>query len=138
MISMSKEYKTTSGLPVRIICIDVDTPDNYPVLALIKPKYGGEILYSYTAQGSHPINREFDLIEYNPLHEFKLDDPIMVRMHDNDQWLYRHFAGIKEGKPTTFDNGRTSFTNKEYRMNPSPWTIYRKPTKEELSNKESV
>jgi hypothetical protein len=131
MISMSKEYRTKNNYEVRVLC--VDRQESFPVIALVNI-CGKDVIKEYTEEGVNKDYDQFNLVEYNPLYEFKLDDPIMVRMHDNDQWLYRHFAGIKEGKPTTFDNGRTSFTNNEYRMNPSPWTIYRKPTKEELAS----
>ena len=134
MISMDKVYKTKSGLPVRVICVDMATNDGYPVLALIEREHGTEYLHPYTLDGRYYVKSDYDLVEYNPLNDFKLDDPIMVRLRIADSWVYRHFAGIENGKPTTFINGLTSFSNKEQNCPATTWYLYRKPTKEELAS----
>ena len=132
MISMDKVYKTKSGLPVRVICVDAIT--SCPVLALIKQTQDAEQLHSYAPDGQHYYKSDYDLVEYNPLNDFKLDDPIMVRLRIADPWVYRHFAGIENGKPTTFINGLTSFSNKEKNCPATTWYLYRKPTIEELAS----
>lgn len=66
MISMDKKYRTRSGLPVRVLCVDRVVGD-YPVVALVTEK-DQEGLYSYTitgryvAGGTGPV----DLIEVVP------------------------------------------------------------------------
>jgi hypothetical protein len=59
---------------------------------------------------------EYDLIPYEPYADFKIDDKVYVK--DTSAYKYQqvcgHFAGVnKNGQPTTFVDGRTSFTEKE-------------------------
>jgi hypothetical protein len=56
-----------------------------------------------------------DLIPYEPYADFKIDDKVYVKdtAHQYQQ-ICGHFAGVNEnGQPTTFINGRTSFTGAE-------------------------
>jgi hypothetical protein len=60
-------------------------------------------------------SHEYDLIPYEPYSDFKIDDKVYVKdtAHQYQQ-ICGHFAGVNEnGQPTTFINGRTSFTGAE-------------------------
>ena len=58
----------------------------------------------------------YDLIPYEPYSDYEIDDKVYVK--DTSAYKYQqvcgHFAGVnKNGQPTTFVDGRTSFTEKE-------------------------
>jgi hypothetical protein len=60
-------------------------------------------------------SRDLDLFPYEPYADFKIDDKVYVKdtAHQYQQ-ICGHFAGVNEnGQPTTFINGRTSFTGSE-------------------------
>jgi hypothetical protein len=57
----------------------------------------------------------WDLIPYEPYADFKIDDEVHCKdtAHQYQQ-ICGHFAGVNgNGQPTTFVDGRTSFTEKE-------------------------
>lgn len=108
-IQMDKQYRTRNGRDVRILCTDRDNV--CPVIALID----NVRIVSYTKTGQYYINdgaeSEYDLIEYNPAQELKLDQPIWVKYDDRSAWLPRHFAGLnKNGQVICWDDGYTSHT----------------------------
>jgi len=128
LISMDKEY-TKGGDPVRILCID--RKGDYPVVVLINDKNNIEPIQTFTAEGSFvrdEVNPAKDLIEVKKWDQFKIDDPVMVRTN-SEHWSKRYFAGVDEGKPTTFLSGATSWS-KEGGI--CYWRECRKPTEEEL------
>ncbi len=133
-IDMTKKYKTRNGLPVRVVCTDMQD-EEYPVIALVKNTDGEAPLF-YTKYGKF-INYgdddddeyENDLIEVTPWDDFKIDDPVMVRDCDYKQWSKRCFAGVYNGYPQAFCDGKTSWTSNGSKTS---WEQCRKPTPEEL------
>ena len=129
-IEINKAYRTRSGLPVRILCIDADGV--YPVIAQIN----GEEIGTYTSAGTY-LNHTFkDLIEVTPYDDFKIDDKVMVSQ-DGVQWFKRYFAGVytyRSGYQTAsaFEYGATSWSEAGDTTN--YWKYCRKPTAEELLN----
>ena len=70
----------------------------------------------------------FQLVKPRP--DLKIDDPVMVRLDDNEKWVRRHFAGWSEsGVILVWVNGYTSFTINTSTTFPQ----YRLPTPEELN-----
>jgi len=107
-ISKDKKYKIRIGGDVKI----------YEIL-------GGYIFGAYNVDGSkewsaarwesngnYQLDKEscLDLIEVSPYADFNIDDKVLV--WDNGLYKYKcHFAGVgKNGKPLTWDDGKTSFT----------------------------
>ena len=127
---MDKRYKTRDGDTVRILCID--KPGKYSVVGLID-----EDINSWTIGGDYYEDKAFsnnDLVEVSEWDDFKIDDPVMVRQTEEEHWTKRYFAGVKIDKPTTWQNGATSWSA----MSTNHfvyWNFIRKPTAEELSNK---
>lgn len=62
--------------------------------------------------------------------DFKIDEPVRVRMKGDATWTRRHFAGWNsKGEPLTFYGGSTSWSAEG---NTSRWDECRRPTEEEL------
>ena len=128
-IDMNKTYKTRSGSPVRILCIDAD--GDFPVIALID----GKQIEAYYSAGAYALNFENhfkDLIEVTPYDDFEIDDKVMVSM-DGVKWFKRYFAGVStySEEVKCFNHGATSWSEDG---NTSNWEHCRKPTAEELLN----
>ena len=87
---------------------------------------GGQYLKDMDGESSNDL-----IAEYHEWHDFKIDDPIMVRKREDGNWLPRYFAGVHEGMPHAWYNGATSWTAKHS----LPWLQCRRPTKEELDSK---
>lgn len=130
-ITMHKKYRTRCGYPVRVLCVDIK--GQYPVVFAVEYPNGDEYVNTASSEGKvwFVAEDDCDLIEVSPWEDFKKDDKVMVRNGDCEGWTHRHFSHTDEyGKPHTFINGRTSFSNKG---NPTvEWKFCRKPTKEEL------
>ena len=114
-IEMHKKYKTRDGRPVRIICTDrIVNNLTHPVLALVKSLGGEECIAQYTESGSYSMNNaesSLDLIEVQPWDDFKVDDPVLVRDSEEDEWIRRYFAGVScKGLPLVFPIGCTSWS----------------------------
>jgi len=133
-VEMSKKYRTRDGETVRILC--TDRPDrSYPIIALTGE--GGWHLVSYTSGGyysSGGLNSHYDLVEVTEWGDFQVDEPVMVRDKDDSEWERRYFAGVtKEGQPSTWRSGVTSWTNMDG-CPTSCWDECRRPTEEELKS----
>lgn len=63
--------------------------------------------------------------------QFKMDDPVMVSMHDGGegQWVPRYFKEYKNGRFVCWKRGSTSWSA---RGEEAEWKYCRKPTEEEL------
>lgn len=111
-VSMDKKYKTKSGDAVRILCVDSKHP-TYPVVALVDDD-GDDVIHSYTSSGkfcSGSIS-EADLIEVPEWGDFKLDDKVLVRDSEQEDWVRRYFSHVgDDGHPYTFQGGLTSWSN---------------------------
>ena len=111
-IEMGKKYKTRSGLAVRVICIDRNDP-HFPVIALLT-QCDHEEVFKCTAGGKyyHSGNDSSrDLFEVGPYDHLKVDDLVVVRDSNANQWTLRYFAGVdQDGRPTAWVNGATSTT----------------------------
>jgi hypothetical protein len=79
------------------------------------------------------VNRDLDLIPYEPYSDFKIDDEVYVYDDDDGDEFTKeaaHFAGIdKEGNPTAFRNGGTSFTRNPLEID--SWDHCEKANKED-------
>lgn len=131
-ISMDKQYRTIEGKPVRILC--VDGPESFfPVVGIIEDR-----LETWTSYGEFHTCQPpsiHNLVEVSPWDGFKIDDPVMVRDHETENWVKRYFAGVtSSGHPLTWMNGNTSWTALNDR-DCVGWTYCRKPTPEELQPK---
>ena len=132
MIKLGETYKDKSGNDVRIIC--VDKRGEFPIVGIvsINPR-GKEEVMSYTSEGSYLVyeGSPHDLIIPEDYSTYVIDEPVMVRDTDEEMWLRRYFAGVKDDKPCTWCNGATSWSVD------SPEDMLareqcRRPTKEEL------
>lgn len=110
MISMDKQYRTRLGHHVRVLCVD-RVNDSYPVVALITMFNGEEDTEIFTENGSMYDDgspNDMDLVEYDARSELINDQLILVRDYDQDAWVLRHFAFIKNGKLHCWAKGQSS------------------------------
>lgn len=131
MIEMSKKYKTRSGLPVRILCADLQDK-NYPIIAAIMQD-NEESVISFTETGEFIENEKgrFDLLEVTPYEDFKEDD-LCVVWNTGEEKSFRYFhKANKSGKASCFTFGKTSFTTDVV----TSWEFCRKATEEEIKTK---
>lgn len=111
-IDINKKYMTKSGRKVRILATNIkDT--NWPVAAAVRwfGDHDAEDLYSYSAEGLFHLgsSHEHDLVEVPVWHDFKVDQPVLVRNKDGS-WVKRYWARAVDDKPTTWANGATSWS----------------------------
>ena len=130
-IEMGKKYRTRNGRTVRVIC--VDAKGTKPVVSLVLARDNSESVIRSGPKGELYIGEEdeLDLIEVTPYDDFKIDEPVMVRCHEDaaNLWVKRYFAGVMSGQPYTWDFGATSWSaDNGYK---SRWDECRRPTVEE-------
>jgi hypothetical protein len=128
LIQMNKQYKTKSGLPVRVLCVDCENK-YYPVVAIVD----GDV-FTYTKEGyfdGEAYPDDYDLVEVSPYDDFKKGDYVMVRDCDGDRWYPRVFAGVSEGAAVVYPCEYNPWSNND--MDTIRWSYCRKPTKEELA-----
>lgn len=132
MIKLGETYKDKCGNDVRIIC--VDKQGNLPIVGIvsINPR-GKEEVKTYTSEGSYLVYEDspHDLILPEDFRTYIIDEPVMVRDTDEEEWLRRYFAGVKADKPCAWDYGATSWSVSSPDHMPA-WDQCRRPTKEEL------
>lgn len=108
-IEMHKKYRTRSGLPARVLC--VDRKDSvFPVVALVDDIQESSVYL--TKDGRYYNCREqsrFDLVEVSEWDDFKVDDKVLVSA-DSKTWYKRYFNKVIDGVPYVFDGGITSWT----------------------------
>ena len=137
MIELGKTYKDGNGNDARIVC--TDRAGDYPVIGLLRYATDHESIATYTATGMANLVAEstFDLIIPEDYSTYKIDEPVMVRDHDNEVWLRRYFAGVKADKPCAWDNGATSWSvsSPDHML---AWEQCRRPTTEELEVRNEI
>ena len=132
MIKLGETYKDKCGNDVRIIC--VDKRGEFPIvgIASINPR-GKEEVTAYTTDGTYWVREwsDYDLVLPEDFSMFEVDEPVMVRDTDEEMWLRRYFAGVKDDKPCTWCSGTTSWSvvSSEHVL---AWEQCRRPTTEEL------
>jgi hypothetical protein len=73
------------------------------------------------------VNRDLDLIPYEPYSDFKIDDEVYVWDVKDGIKIAGHWSGLNEnGQPTVFIYGRTSFTGEASER----WNFCEKANKE--------
>ena len=132
MIKLGETYKDKSGNDVRIIC--VDKRGEFPIVGIVSINHRGkEGVMSYTSEGSYLVYEDspHDIILPEDYSTYKIDEPVMVRDHDKEEWLRRYFAGVKSDKPCAWNDGATSWSvgSPDHMLF---WDQCRRPTKEEL------
>lgn len=113
MIDMNKQYKTRCGYPVRVLCTDRPNSE-YSVVALVELEPSVTSVEQYTPIGEFWLNEpghDLDLVEVTPW-DYPIDHPVYVQQSATDCWRKGHFAGIKNGAPTTWANGATSWSKR--------------------------
>jgi hypothetical protein len=129
-ISMDKSYRTRCGLPVRILCVDrLAEGTDASVIALVRAE-DHEVIKVFNNQGFNLDDKSFDLMEYDPLADLKVDDPLWVRDSPLEEWLPRHFAFHKNGRIYCWPEGRTSWSveisETGDREEPIGWSLWKK------------
>ena len=129
---MIKKYKTRSGLPVRVLCVDAKM--SKPILVLYEED-GEECFASYYQTGIRYASDQskYDLIEVSPYEDFKTDDLCVVWNTQSGYSGFRYFSHVDEhsGKACFFSEGKTSFTYETT----SAWPNCRKAAPEEIATK---
>lgn len=123
IVSIDKKY-TLDGAVFTILT--VTKPGIRPV-AGYKPD--GSIC-SFNLDGSLG-NSYLKLVEVSPYADFKIDEPVMVRDDNDQEWHRRHFAGVSiDGRASAWNNGATRWSTGH---RPTVWNQCRRPTAEELA-----
>ncbi len=130
MTTPTYTHITASGLLARIVCTDF--AGKKPVLAVIKNGEGEESVLAYNSDLTSPLALGYNLTPLPPYHDFKIDEPVMVRDGDDYVWFHRYFAGVKDGRPTAWDKGATRWSSEARVRN--VWHQCRRPTPEELES----
>lgn len=129
MISMDKKYRCRDGVPATVLAVGLNAHGS--VVAVRHTTNSGDLALTFTSDGRWGnYDHQCDLIEIGPYDDFKVDDPVMTSS-DGKVWFKRYFAGVdKNGKPTAFDNGSTSWSAPISHL--WRWNYCRRPTPEEL------
>jgi len=122
-IDITKQYKTRSGLPVRIYAVDVKNTDD----EIVHGAYFENRSWFVASWNEYGIfntistHQNFlDLIEVGKYDHINIDDKVLVwydesntKLIHNNEKFKGHFAGLtKDGKPKIWGSGATSFTAK--------------------------
>jgi hypothetical protein len=133
ILNTEKLYHTRDGRSVRIIATDFkNAMKDYPVVAFVTTEDGQhEIICKYNVLGKLYWNNDtdWDLLESTEWDDFTLDEPVLVRNGNMEEWKHRHFAGVLDGKPSTWAHGATSWTSKQY--TPTKWVQCKRPDKKD-------
>lgn len=128
MIELNKTYQDKSGNSVRIICVDRKNA-THPILGLVNEAD----IRGYTTAGKiYSSCPECNLIIPEDYSTYVIDEPVMVRDGDDEDWQRGHFAGMRDGSPCAFGYGATAWSNDSCLV---AWNQCRRPTKEELGEK---
>jgi len=125
-----KKYRLADGRSVRVICTDRKHGD-YPLVTLVGDG-GEEEIVAYTADGFYcasKVGHYMNLVEVTEWDDLVIDEPVMVRCNNAMRWERGYFAGVKDGDPTAWSGGRTSWTTDVQ----IAWPFCRRPTKGELN-----
>lgn len=137
-IDANKKYKTRSGKNVEIFkVLGEEYQGSWKVLGAI---FQDDIYWPFQwLKTGKALNldapSENDLIEDTPWSDLKIDDKVICWNNaEADRKRKRYFAGISAstGRPTTFINGATSWSNGN--IKPLPWDHCEKIIEEDSSD----
>ena len=132
MIKLGETYKDKCGNDVRIIC--VDKRGNLPIVGIVSTEgCDKDYVETYTFEGKYLLyeDSDYDLILPEDFRTYKIDEPVMVRDSDEEGWLRRYFAGVKDDTPCAWTDGATSWSV-GFSDDLLAWNQCRRPTPEEL------
>jgi hypothetical protein len=111
-ITMDGKYKTKTGKPVRILCVD-RKHSTYPVVALVSEDSGVEATKAYTAEGFYYGDKTEHDSNLVPVKEEVFTRDQLVEVSDSGvSWTKAHFSHKTGEAFHVFADGRTSHTNK--------------------------
>jgi len=135
VVSMNRQYHTVSGLHVRILCIDRKGPN--PVVGIVRGEDGVEFVHHWELNGVKSVpgsDPRLSLVEYNPFGDLKIDEPVLVRNLNDEDWRRRHFAGVvPNNRVRTYPEGQTRWSYDPDWGPLAEWLQCRRPTSEELA-----
>lgn len=133
-ISMNKKYRTKSGSNVTLLSINAPLNGSFKIVGV-----ADNVIRRWNHLGTSVWDAEFNLVEVSEYEDFKIDDPVMVRDDESEEWTCRHFAGVdSNGLALTWGYGTTSWTIEDELGSLSEtvnWLQCRKPTAEEIKAK---
>lgn len=116
-VKVGRTYVTKSGLKVLILtdkCRLADGSNVYNVTGLVHEEDGCIRTASFTKDGSKDckLPSHMDLVaEWSPYLKLIINEPVRYTRYSGDTSNFiGHFAGIQDGVPQVWANGRTSFT----------------------------
>jgi hypothetical protein len=107
-------HRTKSGKKARIICDNFVGKHNTTIIiaAIFSEIEQREYIVEYNENlRTLGMSTYDDLIEYSFWNDVAIDTPILVRSHENGEWLKRHFLKYKNGMVYAFYDGKTSWSN---------------------------
>ena len=113
-IDINKQYRTNDGRPVRLLCIDRKVIGGKRVVGLVNTN-DVELIMTWHTNGECATDSSLcDLVEVQPYEDFNIDDKVLVKLSDENEWKKRYFAGVDyHGRPLTFVDGKTSWNGNE-------------------------
>lgn len=106
-----QEYKTTDGRKARVYCVDGE--GKYPLIGAIQSEFSQ--LWqaaTWTDEGKFNVDESSNLDIRLPTlwDDYEIDQRVRVRDSYEHEPVNAHFAGVSDGKPTTWIHGQTSWT----------------------------
>ena len=131
MIELGKTYKDGLGRDVRIICVDSKNGE-FPIVGLVSLEDGQEFTSSFQKDGRYAYTKSAnDLILPEDFTKFAIDEPVMVRDIDYQEWRQENFAGVDSyGRAIAWTKGTKWASDGKTEH----WKQCRRPTKEELES----
>lgn len=105
-IKVGKTYKEANGLKFRIV--SNEGIDGYEFIGVCD---NIRLVIIFSMDGTSEYGNYVLISEYHPWGGVKVDTPIWVRDHSDDQWQPRHFAMHFNGKTYAWSNGGTSHSS---------------------------
>lgn len=145
-LDLTKTYRTSTGHPVTVLSLNFRPSKASSLKAAVLVHHEDHDDLITTELDGKPLYYNFTLVEVGPYDHIKIDDLVMVRDSPSDRWLPRHFAGIRDGKPTAWNEGSTSWYCMDMANLQDPfkafqrfsWKELRLPTAAELADHQAA
>lgn len=114
-LEVGKTYRTRSGALAKILH-KLSNNQSDPYLGITEFNTPHETARRWNPDGTFiSAHREshLDIIAEAKLWDgWEIDKPVWVRDHSTEKWVPRHFAGEHNGRPTAWDAGYTSHSQR--------------------------